>query len=247
MDSTERRTKHTQITDYFSERIERGELQAGERIPTYAELAAQFEVSVATVRQAMNALRHNGLVDSLGGAGSFVSDRTGVQSLGWKSIHNITQRLHDEIETSYTPEVVLTMSGPGGFAAMLSMSYSMRLVPTLVAVTFPLRESVSAAENSYRQAAKSSTWKRLETGKWSVYLPKALANYPESTRVLIFDDRVLSGTTQKLARDHLESAGMNVKTAALVVSTDNTMNVDYFGTIIDDRFSMPWGTDRGRT
>ena len=66
-------------------------------------------------------------------------------------------------------------------------------------------------------------------------------------RVLILDDRVVSGTTQALARDHLESLGHEVQTAALVASSDNVTKVDHVAHIIDDNYQMPWGSKRGRT
>jgi len=99
----------------------------------------------------------------------------------------------------------------------------------------------------YRMAAQPDTWQVLSTAKWSVYLPKTLSRYPEGSRVLIFDDRVISGTTQSLAKDHLEEKGYEVATAAMVTSSDNKSKLDYYGFTINDSYQMPWGTARGRT
>jgi len=237
---------HTSITEHFRAKIESGELSPGDRLPSYRDMAADWTVSMGTVRTAVAALRSEGLVTGDGGgAGTIVAEPPGP-ALDWSTIKTITKAMHDDIEGEFTPELVVTMSGPGGFAALLTWSHSLRLVPVLNAVTFPAREKPTASEKQYAKAAKSCTWQVLKTGKWHVYLPKAIQKYGEGARVLIFDDRVISGTTQRLAKDHMESIGLDVRTAAMIVSTDNTMNVDYFGTVIDDSFRMPWGTDRGR-
>lgn len=49
------------------------QLKAGDRLPTEPELAAQFEVSRATVREALKALENEGLVYAVQGKGRFVT------------------------------------------------------------------------------------------------------------------------------------------------------------------------------
>ena len=59
-------------------RIGRGELAPGTRLPTEAQLAEQFAVSRAVVREAIARLKANGLVESRQGAGAFVARRPGA-------------------------------------------------------------------------------------------------------------------------------------------------------------------------
>ena len=54
--------------------IRGGRLRAGDRLPTEQELIAQFHVSRTVVREAMAALRTEGLIVSRQGAGVFVAD-----------------------------------------------------------------------------------------------------------------------------------------------------------------------------
>ena len=61
-----------QIGAIIREKIANGELRSGERIPSEEELRQMFEVSRATVRQALQNLEHDGLISRQPGKGSFV-------------------------------------------------------------------------------------------------------------------------------------------------------------------------------
>jgi len=63
---------YQQIKDLLLERIEHGELAAGDVIPSEAQLRAAFEVSRLTVRQALYELRVEGYVIREKGRGTFV-------------------------------------------------------------------------------------------------------------------------------------------------------------------------------
>ncbi|MFJ4683701.1 GntR family transcriptional regulator [Streptomyces sp. NPDC091377] len=53
------------IAHALRERIQRGELRAGDRLPTQAELADQFGVERGTVRQALRSLQQDGLLSNV--------------------------------------------------------------------------------------------------------------------------------------------------------------------------------------
>lgn len=57
-------------------RIEAGEIPVGARIPTEAQIAATWSVSVRTARRATALLRSAALVATTPGRGTFVRDRT---------------------------------------------------------------------------------------------------------------------------------------------------------------------------
>ena len=73
--SKKERTKilHFQLMTYFRERILDGRLSAGARLPTDGELAAQYQISRDSVRQALALLANEGLIDRVQGRGTFVS------------------------------------------------------------------------------------------------------------------------------------------------------------------------------
>ena len=66
---------HAQITEALQLQIEHGELKAGENFPSERELAERFGVSRMTVRQALQRLRHDGLIYRERGVGTFVANR----------------------------------------------------------------------------------------------------------------------------------------------------------------------------
>lgn len=66
----------TRIAAHMLERIEAGGLTAGARLPTEAQMARDFGVSRAVIREAIAQLRNEGLVETRQGAGAFVGDLT---------------------------------------------------------------------------------------------------------------------------------------------------------------------------
>lgn len=63
-----------QLADLLRARIESGELQPGDRIPSVIGLAQEYELAAGTVRKALAALQQEGLVVSRVGWGTFVSE-----------------------------------------------------------------------------------------------------------------------------------------------------------------------------
>lgn len=68
---------HEEVARQLQELIQRGTLRGGQRLPPERELAGRFEVSRATLRQALSELRSSGLVDSRVGEGTFVRPDAG--------------------------------------------------------------------------------------------------------------------------------------------------------------------------
>jgi DNA-binding GntR family transcriptional regulator len=66
-----------QIEAQLAERIEGGELRAGERLPPERALAKSLGVSRMTVRQALGSLARRGLVERRVGRGTFVRAHVG--------------------------------------------------------------------------------------------------------------------------------------------------------------------------
>ncbi|MGW1897717.1 GntR family transcriptional regulator [Streptomyces hirsutus] len=60
------------IADDLRDRIATGRLKPGERLPSEAYLAAQYEVSTPTLRSALAVLQVEGLVEKVHGKGNFV-------------------------------------------------------------------------------------------------------------------------------------------------------------------------------
>ncbi|MFD4226467.1 GntR family transcriptional regulator [Streptomyces sp. NPDC058545] len=63
---------YLQLARNLQQRIDRGELSAGARLPAEAELAAQYAVNRLTVRQAVGELERAGSIEIRRGVGTFV-------------------------------------------------------------------------------------------------------------------------------------------------------------------------------
>jgi GntR family transcriptional regulator len=68
----EQRPRYHRIADDLRGQIERGELEAGEQLPTEFELVERYEASRNTVRLALRRLTEEGLIIAGQGRGSFV-------------------------------------------------------------------------------------------------------------------------------------------------------------------------------
>src|SRR3954466_3221236 len=66
------------VSDLIAERltaaIREGTLKPGDRLPTEAELAREFQVGRTSVREGLQKLRAHGLIESRKGLGAFVTD-----------------------------------------------------------------------------------------------------------------------------------------------------------------------------
>lgn len=63
---------YEQIADILLENIKSGEYQVGDKLPSIQKLGQQYGVSVASVREALNALRTIGIIEMKQGYGTFI-------------------------------------------------------------------------------------------------------------------------------------------------------------------------------
>ena len=71
---TKRKPLSTVVAESLSEKIRSGMLNAGDKLPTEAELCLEYDVSRTVVREAVARLRSDGLVVPQQGRGMFVSE-----------------------------------------------------------------------------------------------------------------------------------------------------------------------------
>ncbi|MFO8041827.1 MAG: GntR family transcriptional regulator [Alkalispirochaeta sp.] len=79
--SGEARPIHEQIRLEIEQRISAGKYPRGGPLPSEAALAEEFHTTRMTVRQALSALKHRGVVESRRGKGTFVTEPPLEQSL----------------------------------------------------------------------------------------------------------------------------------------------------------------------
>lgn len=68
-------SRYIQLASLFRQRIETGEWDVGTKIPTVKELAEQCGVATMTIRQALNIIEDEGLIERYRAKGTFVLER----------------------------------------------------------------------------------------------------------------------------------------------------------------------------
>ena len=63
---------YEQVADIILESIKSGEYKVGDRLPSIQQLAQIYGVSVASIREALNALRTIGVIELKQGYGTFI-------------------------------------------------------------------------------------------------------------------------------------------------------------------------------
>ncbi|MEN3090933.1 MAG: FadR/GntR family transcriptional regulator [Staphylococcus pseudoxylosus] len=63
---------YEQVADIILEQIKAGDYQVGDKLPSIQKLGKQYGVSVASVREALNALRTIGIIEMKQGYGTFI-------------------------------------------------------------------------------------------------------------------------------------------------------------------------------
>lgn len=80
-----------QVAEQLAAEIRRGGLAPGDKLPTEAQLVAQFGVSRTVVREAVSRLKSLGLVDSRQGSGVFVCAQASFAPLHFEAQHAASQ------------------------------------------------------------------------------------------------------------------------------------------------------------
>ena len=73
---------HTQVATRLRQEVRQGVYHTGQRLPAEVDLARQLGVSRGTVRQALTALLNEGLLNTVPGRGTFVSNGFGQRAAG---------------------------------------------------------------------------------------------------------------------------------------------------------------------
>lgn len=81
LDPTAATPLYVQLMELLERQIVTGERDPGERLPSEAELARQFDVSIITVRSAVGGLCKRGLVERKQGKGTFVKKVEGTRDI----------------------------------------------------------------------------------------------------------------------------------------------------------------------
>ncbi|GIH12903.1 winged helix-turn-helix domain-containing protein [Rugosimonospora africana] len=70
----DRTPDYQRVIDGITQLITSGQLKPGDKLPTYAQLADEYKVSVTTTQAALRLLRERGLIEGHQGKGTYVSE-----------------------------------------------------------------------------------------------------------------------------------------------------------------------------
>jgi GntR family transcriptional regulator len=95
--------KYAQIADIFRQRIARGIWPKGLRLPANESLAAEFGVSRVTIRQAVDLLSRDGVIEAQQGRGTFVTGT--LKQDRWLKVETTLSDLA-EVYRDTSPEII---------------------------------------------------------------------------------------------------------------------------------------------
>lgn len=95
---------YEQIVRQIKSQVITGRLEGGEALPSIRNLARQLQISVITTKRAYEELEKEGLIETVGGKGSYVA-RQNVEFLREKRLNLIETRLAEVVREAKILEV----------------------------------------------------------------------------------------------------------------------------------------------
>jgi GntR family transcriptional regulator len=137
--------RYTQLSTLFRRMIETGQWAKGQQIPTIDELAEEFGVARATIRQAVGLLEAEGLVSRFRAKGTFVRETLPEPiwceiETDWQSMLSLRENVQIEVLSDYANVVLPALAKPVGTIAPnyrnLRRLHSQKGQPYLLASVF---------------------------------------------------------------------------------------------------------------
>jgi hypoxanthine phosphoribosyltransferase len=157
----------------------------------------------------------------------------------WSDVEIGVKYLAKKAKTLPDPDIILTISAPGGIVASLFVIHRPELTP--------LYSGITLKKDDPRSLALQVDHHILATSKWRIAIPEALLRNKDS-RVLVFDDAVVTGDAMSNVLNLLTERGFaraKVTTAALI-TTDAAIRSEkgpdlYWLNVSDFDVYLPWG------
>ena len=92
---TRRKSLGRELADELRRRILAGDFPPGSKLPSEADIGAEYEVSRVTVRTALQALESRGLADIRHGSGTFVSNNADGIRAGLQELRSMTETIRE--------------------------------------------------------------------------------------------------------------------------------------------------------
>jgi len=212
---------YREIADELRRKIDSGELEQGSRLPTEKELIALHRASRNTVRGAIKELTTGGLVYTLHGKGTFVTEQ----------VNPIVTTLTTDPKTGsgggegrvYTAEVAAS----GREATTSAPRVEVQKAKPAVADSLRIPEGTDVISRHEQRFVDARPWS-LQTS----FYPRSLA---ERAPRLLDPDAIDEGTVAYLRENGIEQAGYR---DAIEVRSPNPTETEFFSIPTDGRIQM---------
>ena len=92
----DKRPLYLRIKEYLEKKIENGEFEAGDKLPSENKLSKSLEVSRASLREALRVLEEEGKIVKQQGIGTFVNKPTPKFKKGIEKLNSVTETIENE-------------------------------------------------------------------------------------------------------------------------------------------------------
>ena len=157
----------------------------------------------------------------------------------WGDVEVGVKHLAKEVSDRFEPDLIFTISAPGGIVSNLFVTYRQELTPVYIGITLKKDDS--------RSLAFANDHYVLSTSKWRIAVPEALLRHHDK-KILILDGSVVIGDAMTSLVNLLIQRGFertNILTAALITTevacrSDKGPDV-YWLRVPDFDLYLPWG------
>ncbi|WP_028648197.1 FadR/GntR family transcriptional regulator [Nocardiopsis sp. CNT312] len=219
--STRRTGLVDQVINQLRAQIDSGEWGVGDRIPTESELSDQLEVGRNTVREAVRALAHAGLLEIRQGAGTFVRASSELGGALRRRLER--SRLRENLEVRRALEVEA--------ARLASLRHS----------------DEDMADIDRAMALREEAWRAHDTGAFveaDFSLHRAIVNATHNTLLIELYDDIAQVVYASIAHTAYEKDG---ETGARPSSTSTTVGLDHAALVEAVRSGDPAAAAREAT
>lgn len=175
---------HTRLVEELIAEVQAGTWKVNDRLPTESELARTYGVSRSTIREALRILRHEGLVCTIHGQGTFVSRSSQWIHAGIETLKSITTTIEEQgrrpgmhfrsVVTRDPSEKELEILEQSGHAAVVEVQRSLLADDTVVAYSYDLIPTDILPQDFSPGEIKGSLFAYLES-RCGVYATRSIA------------------------------------------------------------------------
>jgi hypothetical protein len=164
------------------------------------------------------------------------------RTFSWHEVERGATYLLRKAEEVFHPQIIMMISIESAIITGIAMTKFPRLLPTYLVML----ENKTGRKFDPTVIPKDHS--PIETSKWNIYIPNQVCKEHDK-RILIIDDRVLTGNIQREMRKFLESKGfkkenimfISLVCASTAITSNNAPDLYYYKNPYEE-FDFPYGS-----